>query len=81
MARHEIFQAAATMVVATDMDIEVISTCIPFCPEMRLRTETALLSFSTVVTSTRIWVPSCGLPAVAIILCEIHLRATRSTAA
>jgi len=81
VARHQILQAASAMVVATDMDIEAVSACIPFCFEVCLCTETPFLSFPAMITSTRIWVPSCGLPAVAVVLCEIHLRATTSTTA
>lgn len=78
MLRHEILQTLATVVAAADMDVEMVSTCIPFRFEMRLRTEAAFLSFSSVVTPTGIWVPCCGLPTITVVLRKVHLRTTWS---
>jgi len=68
----------ATVVAAANMNVEMVSTCIPFRFEMRLRTETAFLSFAPVITPTGIWVPCCGLPAITVVLRKVHLRTTWS---
>jgi len=78
---HEILQTTAAMGVAADMDVEVVSVCIPLSFEMSLSSETAFLSFSAMVTSAGIRVPGRGLPTVAIVLRKVHLRTARNAAA
>lgn len=78
--RHLILQTLAAVVAAADVDVKVVAARIPLGFEMCLSTETAFLRFSAFVASAGIGVPGGGLPAIAIVLREIHLRtASRRT--
>lgn len=80
MLRHDILQAAAGVIAAPDMDVEVVPACVPLCIEVRLSAQTAFLGFSTVITSAWIRVPRRGLPAIAVVLREVHFSTAWSTA-
>jgi len=73
MLRHDILKTAPTMIVATNIHIEILAASIPLRFEMRMRTETTFLCLSTMITSARIRVPRGRLPAVSIVFGKIHL--------
>lgn len=79
MLGHHIFETASAMIVATDMNIELATTCIPLCFKMCLGTQTTFLSLATMVATAGISVPSGGLPTIAVVLCEVHLCTARNS--
>merc|ERR1719183_2433169 len=74
MLRHHIFQTASAVSASTDMNIELVAIGVPLGLKMCLGTQTTFLGFATMVAPIGNRVPSGGLPTIAIVLCEVHLR-------